>query len=80
MIELRGIDAGPVPGIALRGMRGMMGDMARSVSSSLGSRRQGKRAMASPRALSGDEAWTMLSEASSSSLSILRGETPQALY
>ena len=51
-----------------------MGDMARSVSSSLGSRRQGNRAMVSPRVLSGDDAWTMLSEASSSSLSILEVE------
>lgn len=60
-----------IPGMAVRGMRGMMGDIALSVSSSLGSRRWGKRGVSSPTLLSGDDAGMILSGASSSSLSIL---------
>lgn len=60
-----------VPGMAVRGMRGMMGDIALSVSSSLGSRSWGNRFVSSPTLLSGDDAGMMLSGASSSSLSIL---------
>lgn len=52
-------------------MTGMMGDMALSLSSSLGSRRWGKRLVSSATLLSGDDAGMMLSEVSSSSLSIL---------
>lgn len=60
-----------VPGMAVRAMTGMMGDMALSLSSSLGSRRWGKRLVSSATLLSGDDAGMMLSEVSSSSLSIL---------
>lgn len=63
-----------IPGIAVRGMSGMMGDIALSVSSSLGSRRWGKRGVSSPTLLSGDDAGMILSGASSSSLSILLKE------
>lgn len=49
----------------------MMGDIALSLSSSLGSRRWGKRLVSSATLLSGDDAGIMLSEVSSSSLSIL---------
>ena len=62
-----------LPGMAVRGMSGMIGDMVLSVSSSLGSRRRGKRGASSPRSLSGEDAGTILSGASlSSSLSILK--------
>lgn len=63
-----------VPGMAVRAMTGMMGDMALSLSSSLGSRRCGKRLVSSATLLSGDDAGMMLSEVSSSSLSILVGQ------
>lgn len=65
------VRGGAVPGMAVRGMTGMMGDMALSLSSSLGSRRWGKRLVSSATLLSGDDAGMMLSEVSSSSLSIL---------
>lgn len=55
----------------------MMGEMALSLSSSLGSRRWGKRLVSSATLLSGDDAGMMLSEVSSSSLSILEnGNAP----
>lgn len=62
-----------LPGMAVRAMTGMMGDMALSLSSSLGSRRWGNRLVSSATLLSGDDAGMMLSEVSSSSLSILVG-------
>lgn len=57
----------------MRGMSGIVGEMVLSVSSSLGSRKRGKRSASSPKSHSGEDAGTILSGASlSSSLSILK--------